>query len=64
MFNTEWSIIGKQISLGKVERQADSPISLSYGYGNGLKPGVKRDIGDTERINRMLVIGGERNISL
>ncbi len=61
-FNTEWSVIGKQISIGKVERQPDSPIPLSYGYGNGLKSGVKRDIGDTDRKNRMLVIGSERNI--
>lgn len=61
-FNTEWSVIGKQISLGKVERVPDSPIPLSYGYGNGLRSGVKRDVGDTDRKNRMLVIGGERNI--
>ncbi len=61
-FKTEWSVIRKQISIGKVERQPDSPIPLSYGFGNGLKSGVKRDIGDTDRINRILVLGGDRNI--
>lgn len=61
-FKTEWYIAGKQISLGKVEKLPESPISLSYGFGNGLKSGVKRDIGDSDRKNRMLVIGGERNI--
>lgn len=61
-FKTEWSVIGKQISIGKVERQPDSPIPLSYGFGNGLKSGVKRDIGDTDRINRILVLGGDRNV--
>lgn len=61
-FNTEWSVVGKQISLGKVEQSPELSIPLSYGYGNGLRSGVKRDIGDTDRKNRMLVIGGERNI--
>lgn len=61
-FNTEWYIIGKQISIGKIEKTPEAPIPLSYGYGNGLKSGVKRDIGDTDRKNRMLVIGGDRNI--
>ena len=61
-FNTEWYIIGKQISIGKVERDSDNPISLQYGYNNGLKSGVKRDIGDTDRINRLFIIGGDKNI--
>lgn len=61
-FNTEWYIIGKQISIGKIEKTPEAPIPLSYGYGNGLKSGVKRDIGDTDRKNRMLVIGSDRNI--
>lgn len=61
-FNTEWYIIGKQISIGKVERESDNPISLQYGYNNGLKSGVKRDIGDTDRINRLFIIGGDKNI--
>lgn len=61
-FNTEWYIVGKQISIGKIEKTPEAPIHLSYGYGNGLKSGVKRDIGDTDRKNRMLVIGSDRNI--
>jgi len=61
-YKTEWEIIGKTISLGKVEKDKESPVPLSYGFGNGFKSGVKRDNGDTSQINRLLVQGGSTNI--
>ncbi|MFR9165949.1 MAG: hypothetical protein ACLVKO_06935 [Dysgonomonas sp.] len=61
-FKTEWSVAGRIISLGKVEAANEAPVDLSYGYEGGLKSGVKRELGDTEVINRLYVIGTERNI--
>ena len=41
-FETEWEIIGKKIVLGKVEHGKATPVSMSYGKGNGFLPGVER----------------------
>ena len=31
-YRTEWEIVGKTISLGKVEKEKESPVPLSYGF--------------------------------
>lgn len=62
-FETEWQIVGKTISLGKVEYNKADPLPLSYGKGNGFVPGVGRtryDQGDV--VDVLYVQGGERNI--
>jgi predicted small secreted protein len=63
-FNTEYEIIGKQISLRRVEYNKDNPLALSYGFGNGFKSGVKREnSGDSKAIEILYVQGGERNVN-
>lgn len=63
-FNTEYEIIGKQISLRKVEYNKENPLPLSYGFGNGFKSGVKREnAGDSKEVEILYVQGGERNIN-
>ena len=62
-FETEYEINGKQVSLHKVEYNKNNPLVLSYGKGNGLKPGVGRsNSGDTPAIEILYVQGGDRNI--
>lgn len=62
-FKTEFEIIGKQISLHKVEYFKNDPLPLGYGKGNGFKPGVGRTTqSDQKPIKRLYVQGGERNI--
>ena len=62
-FETEYEINGKQVSLHKVEYNKNNPLALSYGKGNGLKPGVGRsNSGDTPAIEILYVQGGDRNI--
>ncbi len=63
-FDTEFDVIGKQISLKKVEYNKDNPLKLAYGKGNGLKPGVGRtNYEDGLPAVTMFVQGGSRNIS-
>lgn len=62
-FKTEFEIIGKQISLHKVEYFKNDPLPLGYGKGNGFKPGVGRSTqSDQKPIKRLYVQGGDRNI--
>ena len=62
-FDTEWSIEGKVISLGKLEKFKENPIALSYGKGNGFIPGLGRSNYDNSRAFEILYVqGGERNI--
>lgn len=62
-FKTEWEVVGKEISLRKVEYFKDAPLALSYGMGNGFLPGLGRgNFDDNRPINRLFVRGGERNI--
>lgn len=62
-FETEWEIVNKAISLHKVEYFKDSPLSLSYGKGNGFIPGVGRSsISDEKPVKRLYVQGGDKNI--
>lgn len=64
-FNTEWEIEGKTIHLRKVEKFKTEPLALSYGKGNGFRPGVGRtNQGDKSPVNLLFVQGGERNIDL
>ena len=63
-FNTEWEIIGKTIYLKKVEYNKDiTALPLSYGKGNGFKPGLGRsNYENSNPIEVLFVQGGERNI--
>ena len=62
-FETEWEIIGKKIVLGKVEHGKATPVSMSYGKGNGFLPGVERkNHNDETPLSRLFVQGGDRNI--
>ena len=62
-FNTEFQIVGKQVSLCKVEYNKTNPLPLSYGRGNGFKSGVGRtNYGDTPPIEILYPQGGSDNI--
>lgn len=62
-FKTEWEVVGKTISLRKVEYYKEAPQALSYGFGNGFKTGIKRENFDSAQpIEKLLVQGGDRNI--
>lgn len=60
-FNTEWEINGKEISLRRVEYNKSDPLPLSYGQGNGFKPGVGRTT-EKKGVEVLYVQGGNRNI--
>lgn len=60
---TEFEIEGKTVSLRKVEYNKNSPIALSYGRGNGFKPGVGRaNFGDKVPVEILFAQGGSDNI--
>lgn len=64
-FSTEWEIdpVTKTINLKRVEYNKESPLSLSYGKGNGLKPGVGRsNLEDGSPVSLLYVQGGTKNI--
>lgn len=62
-FDTEWEIDRKTINICKVEYFKDNPLELSYGRGNGFKPGVGRsNFNDKAPVEILYVQGGERNI--
>lgn len=62
-FETEFEIIGKTISLHKIEYNKESPLVLAYGCGNGFVSGVTRTNGTTNLpVERLWVQGGEVNI--
>lgn len=64
-FNTEIDVVGKIISLKKVEYFKDDPLALSYGKGNGFRPGIQRtSVDDGLPVERLFVQGGSKNISL
>ena len=63
-FDTEFEVIGKRISLKKVEYNKENPLKIAYGKGNGLKPGVGRtNYEDGLPAITMFIQGGSRNIS-
>lgn len=62
-FKTEFEIVGKTVSLGKVEYNKTSPLPLAYGRGNGFKSGVGRsNYSDTPPIEVLYAQGGTENI--
>lgn len=62
-FKTEFEIIGKTVSLHKVEYNKNNPLHLSYGMGNGFLPNIKRNNSDNKQpIEILYVQGTERNI--
>ena len=62
-FKTEFEIIGKRVSLRKVEYNKNNPLPLSYGCGNGFRAGLGRNNGsDTPPVEILYVQGGTQNI--
>ncbi|MDR1054320.1 MAG: hypothetical protein LBL90_00440 [Prevotellaceae bacterium] len=62
-FETEYEIVGKTIHLHKVEHNKDNPLPLSYGRGNGFRPGLGRsNYNNSKPVEILFVQGGERNI--
>lgn len=62
-FKTEFEIIGRTVSLRKIEYNKQNPLPLSYGKGNGFKPNVGRtNSSDNPPVEILFVQGGERNI--
>jgi hypothetical protein len=62
-FETEYEITGKTIHLRKIEHNKDNPLPLSYGRGNGFRPGLGRSNYDNSKpVEILFVQGGERNI--
>lgn len=62
LFETEWEIIGKRISLRKIEYNKTNPINLSYGKGNGFKSGISRQLSGEKAVDVLWVEGSDRNI--
>lgn len=62
-FETEYEIVGKTVSLHKVEYNKSTPLALKYGKGNGLKPDVGRsNSGENPPVEILYVQGGTENI--
>lgn len=61
-FGTEFEFSGREVSLRKVEYNTNNPLPLSYGKGNGIKPGTSRSNPTEQTISKLYVQGGERNI--
>lgn len=64
VFETEVEVLGKTISLGKIEYNKDNPIELSYGKDKGIRSGVTKTNDGALPVRRLFVQGGSRNISL
>ena len=62
-FGAEYSITDKVISLGRVSIMEDNPLPMSYGMGNGFRPGTGRhNEGRKSAVGKLYVQGGSRNI--
>jgi predicted small secreted protein len=66
-FNTEFEVVGKVVSIKKVEynKTIADALPLSYGFGNGFNSGIKRDNFDNSKaIEILFVQGGDKNINV
>lgn len=62
-FKTEFEIVGKRVSLRKVEYNKNNPLPLSYGCGNGFKAGLGRsNSSDNPPVEILYVQGSTQNI--
>lgn len=62
-FDTEFEIVGKRVSLHRVEYNKSNPLPLSYGRGNGFKPDIGRsNSSETPPVEILYTQGGEDNI--
>ena len=64
LFETEWEIIGKTISLKKVEynKNETQKNRLMYGKGEGFLSGISRQNSGENAVDVLWVEGGDRNI--
>ena len=63
IFDTEWLVEGKRITLGKIEANKSAPLALAYGQGKGIRSGLRRENDSKHtRISRLYVQGSDRNI--
>lgn len=61
-FETEFQVVGKVISLGKVEYNKSEPLELSF--RNGFKKGIeRRNFDNSKAVEILFVQGGEKNIN-
>ena len=63
IYGTEWEIDDRTIHLRKIEHNLNSPVEISYGKGNGLRPGVTTDFVQLP-LTRLYTQGSERNIDM
>ncbi len=61
-FKTEFEIVGKTVSLHKVEYNKATPLALSYGKGHGFRSGVGRQSNETPPVEYLFIQGGTENI--
>lgn len=62
-FETEWYIYNKVISIGKEGENIETPQSISYGSGYGVKPIIERKNTEQKPIGKLFVQGGDKNIN-
>lgn len=62
-FETEWYIYNKVISVGKEGENIETPQSISYGSGYGVKPIIERKNTEQKPIGKLFVQGGDKNIN-
>lgn len=63
LFDTEWEIDGRTIHLHKIQHNIDTPVELSYGKGNGLRPGITSEMVQAP-LTRLFTQGSSRNIDM
>lgn len=63
IYGTEWEINGHTIHLRKIEHNINSPVEISYGKGNGLRPGVTTEFIQSP-LTRLYTQGSDRNIDM
>lgn len=62
-FESEFEVVDKRVSIGKVVYYENTPIMLSYGNGNGFVSGVTRqNLDNSKSLAAIYPEGSERNI--